>query len=82
MVTFKSGYISQSVWSLFSLLGSSPFVSIHGTLNQYKFIQILDKCMIPLRSKCHCGNNELIYQDGGSGHQLSKKMYAFLYAKD
>ena len=39
--TFKSGYVSMSVWGLFSARGRTPLVRIVGTLNQQKYIEIL-----------------------------------------
>ena len=78
--TFKSGYVSLSVWGLFSARGRSSLVLIDGTLNQSKYIDILDNYVLPFKNKYHAGSNEFIYQHDGCGPHSSKKLSAFLDA--
>lgn len=79
--TFKSGFVSLSVWGLFSARGRSPLVLIDGTLNQFKYIEILSKYVLPFKTEFHPGNNEFLYQHDGCGPHRAKKVSAFLEAK-
>ena len=65
---------------LLSARGRSPLVLIDGTLNQSKYIQILDTYVLPFKNKYHIGNNEFLYQHDGCGPHRAKKVSAFLDA--
>ena len=51
--TFKSGFISLSVWGMFSSKGRSPLVRISGTLNQNEYRQIIQDYVIPFKNQLH-----------------------------
>ncbi len=53
---------------------------IDGTLNQSKYIQILDTYVLPFENKYHFGNNEFLHQHDGCGPHRAKKLSAFLDA--
>ena len=80
LTTFKSGFVSLSVWGMVSARGSSPLVRISGTLNQEKYFNILKNYELPFKYVHHNGNNEFLYQHDGCGPHRAKKVSAFLEA--
>ena len=76
--TFKSGYVSKSVCGLFSARGRSPLVRIEGTLNEYKYIDILTQYLLPFKQKYHPRTQDFIYQHDGFGPHRAKRVSAFL----
>ena len=46
---FKSGNASLCIFGMFSSHGRSPLVRISGTLNQFKYIEILRQYVLPFR---------------------------------
>ncbi|MEN2497882.1 MAG: hypothetical protein MHMPM18_005210 [Marteilia pararefringens] len=50
------------IWACFSYRGISEVANIDGTVNNEKYIEIMEKCLMPFISKYH-SNNEFIYQD-------------------
>ena len=77
---FKSGFVSLSVWGLFSTRGRSRLVRISGPLNQYKYINILKQHVLPFKNTFHPGSNDFLYQDDGCGPHRAKKVSRFLEA--
>ena len=78
MHTFKSGYVSLSVWGLFSARGRSPLVRIDGKMNQYKYIDTLTQYVLPFKQKYHSRMRDFIYQHDGCGPHRAKRVSAFL----
>ena len=60
--TFKSGYVSISVWGVFSALGRTPLVRINGTLNMGKYIEILKGYKEPFAVSTHGGMKQAVFQ--------------------
>ena len=79
--TFKSGFVSLSVWGLFSSKGRSPLIRITGTLNQHKYIEILKQYVLPFKAQNHSGSNEFIFQHDGCGPHRAKNVSLFLEAE-
>ena len=65
--TFKSGYVTLSVWAAFSLYGRTPLVRIAGNLNQHKYRDIIEKYLLPFASTYHSGADNFIFQHDGCG---------------
>ena len=76
--TFKSGYVSLSVWGIFSSRGRTPLVSICGTLNQIKYIDVLKNYVLPFKKQYHSSPIDFIYQHDGCGPNHAKSVAAFL----
>ena len=78
--TFKSGFVSLSVWGTFSSKGRSPLVGISGTLNQNKYGQILQDYVIPFKNQWHAALIKFIYQHDACDLHRVKSVSAFLEA--
>ena len=78
MPTFKSGNASLSVWNAFSRHGHSPLVSFSGTLNQFKYIQILNQYVLPRKNTHESANLGFIYQHDGRAPHRAKRVVNFL----
>ena len=76
--TFKSGYVSISVWAGFSGLGRTPLVRIEGTLRQEKYKEILEKQVLPFASKHYGGSNNFTFQQDNFGPHKAKSIKAYL----
>ena len=50
---------------------------INGTLNQYKYDEILKQYMIPFNNRYHTGNTGFAYQYDGCGTHQAKRVAAF-----
>ncbi len=81
MPTFKSGNASLSVWSAFSRHGRSPFVCISGTLNQLKYIHILNPYVLPLKNTHESADLKFIYHHDGCGTHRANRVADFLHLK-
>ena len=79
--SFKSGFVSLSVWGMFSSSGRSPLVRIPGTLNQDKYINILQQYVLQFKTVYRPGKNDFLYQHVGCGPHRAKKVSLFLEAK-
>ena len=79
--TFKSGYVSISVWAAFSMHGRTPLIRIAGNLNQYKYKDILEKHLVPFAEARHGGFNKFILQQENCGAHRAKSVAAYLEAK-
>ena len=77
---FKSGFVSLSVWILFSTGGCCRLVCINGRLNQYKYISILKQYVLPFKNTFHPGSNEFLYQHDECGPHRANKVSPFLEA--
>ena len=51
---------------------------IDGTLNQSKYVDVLDNYVLSFKNKYHAGGNEFLYQYDGCGPHRAKKVSAFL----
>ncbi len=80
--TFKSGYVSLSVWGGFSVCGRTPLVRIEGNLNAEKYRNILQDYVLPFASKYHGRVREFIYQHDGCGPHRAKSITEFLRSKN
>ena len=78
--TFKSGNASLCIWGMFSAYGRSPLVRVYGTLNQFKYIDILKNNVLQLKNAHCCRNLEFTYQHDGCGPHRAKKVSKFLEA--
>ena len=76
--TFKSGYVTLSVWGMFSARGRSKLVQLTGTLNQEKYKMILEKYVLPFMKTCHSGDGNFIYQHDGCSAHRAKSVSAYL----
>ena len=65
---------------MFSSYGRSPLVRITGTLDQFKYIDILRNNVLPLKNKFYFGNTGFIYQHHGCGPHRAKRVAALLDA--
>ena len=80
--TFKSGYVSLSVWGMFSSQGKSPLVRLCGTMDQRKYIQILRNYVVPFKEQLHSGPIGFMYQHDGCGAHRAKIVSVFLEAEN
>lgn len=80
--TFKSGNASLCIWGMFSSYGRSPLVRIYGTLNQFKYMEILEQYVLPFKNKINSANLGFMYQHDGCGPHRAKKVAAFLNANN
>ena len=78
--TFKSVFVSLSVWGLFWSHGRTPSDRIYGTLNQDAYIEMLKQYVIPFRRTIHGNNAEFNHQHDGCGPHRAKTVSAFLEA--
>ena len=76
--TFKSGYVSLSVWGMFSSQGKSPLVRLCGTMDQRKYIQILKNYVVRFKEQLHSGPIGFIYQHDVCAAHRAKSVCAFL----
>ena len=68
--TFKSGYVTLSVWGRFTARGRNKLLQLTGTLNQVKCKTILETYLLPFMKTHHSGDRNFIYQhDGCSAHR-------------
>ena len=79
--TFKSGYVTLSVWGAFSIYGRTPLVRIYGTLNQHKYRDILENYLLPFANTYHGGVKHLILQQDGCGPHRAKSINTYLAEK-
>ena len=54
--TFKSGYVSLSVWGGFCAHGRTPLVRMNGNLKQEKYKEIIENFVLHIGT-AHNGNN-------------------------
>ena len=79
MPTFKSGNTSLSISGMFSSIERSPLVRISGTLDQFKYIQILKKHVIPFKDRHSNADIGFMYQHGGCRPHRAKRVAEFLH---
>ena len=65
---------------MFSSHGRSPLVRTSGTLDQFRYIDILKKYVLPFKNTFHSGNAGFMYQHDGCGPHRAKRVAAFLDA--
>ncbi len=80
--TFKSGYVSLSIWGGFSKQGRTDLVRIRGNLNQHKYKQILSSYVIPFASTKHQGLRNFLFQQDGCGPHRAKSIKQYLDAEN
>ena len=78
--TFKSGYVSLSVWGGFSMYGRTPLVRIEGNLNQSKYRKIIEGYVMPFASKNHGNLRNFVYQQDGCAAHRAKSIIGYLDA--
>ena len=76
--TFKSGYVSMSVWGAFSALGRTPLVRINGTLNKDKYIEILKQYIEPFSVSKHGSLKHVVFQQDNCGPHHAKSVSNYL----
>ncbi len=59
--TFKSGYVSLSVWAAFSSRGRTPLIKIEGTLKQKRYKEILKNGLAPFIVKYHESDDNVVF---------------------
>ncbi len=74
---FKSDYESLSVWRLLSERGRSPLVQIQGTLNQLKYIEIMNQYELPFKADYHCRITDFVNQHDGYRPHRAKRYLNF-----
>ena len=79
--TFKSGYVSLSVWAAFSARGRTPLIKIEGTLKQERYKEILDSELVPFISKHYGNTDSVVFQQDNCGPHKAKSVSSFLYEK-
>ena len=67
---------------MFSSHGCSPLVRISGTQDQYKYIEILKKGVLPFKNTFYSGKTGFMYQQDGCGPHRAKRAATFLDAND
>ncbi len=82
ILTFKSGYVSLSIWGGFSKQGRTDLVRIRGNLNQHKYKQILSRYVIPFASTKHQGLRNFLFQQDGCGPHRAKSIKQYLDAEN
>ncbi len=70
------------VWVIFSAHGRSTLVRIYGTLNQHKYINILQQCVLPFRTIERPIDATFTYQHDGCRTHRAKNMDEFLSTND
>ena len=78
--TFKSGYVTLSVWAAFSIHGRTPLVRISGTLNQHKYEEILEGYIVPFANAYQGGTGGFIFQQDNCGPHKAKSIKSFIYS--
>ena len=76
--TFKSGYVSMSVWGAFSALGHTLLVRINGSLNKDKYVEILKEYIEPFSVSKHGGLKHVVFQQDHCGPHLAKSVSNYL----
>ena len=77
--TFKSGNASLSIWGMFSSIGRSPLVRITGTLDQFKYIEILKQHVIPFKDRQSNANIGFMYHHDGCEPHRAMRVAEFLH---
>ncbi len=67
---------------MFSRYGRSPLVRTQGTLNQFKYMEILKQYVIPFKNKHNSNNSDFMCRHDGCGPHRAKKVAALLNAID
>ncbi len=80
--TFKFGNASLRIWDMFLSHRRSPLVRISGTLNEFKYIEILRQYVLPHKHRHHAANLRFIYQHDGCGQHHAKRVAEYLNAND
>ena len=78
--TFKSGYVSISVWAAFSVHGRTPLVRIEGTLKKSQYCNILQNHLLPFAAKYYSTPTDVIFQQDNCGPHKAKTVRQFLDA--
>ena len=79
--TFKSGYVTLSVWAAFSMFGRTTLVRINGSLNQWKYRDILEEHSLPFANKYHGGTDHFIFQHDNCGPHRAKSIKSYMSSK-
>ncbi len=72
--TLKSSNAYLCIWGMFAIFGRCNLVRISGTLNQFKYIDILRQYILPLTSAHQAANFRFIYQHDGCGPHHAKRV--------
>ncbi len=80
--TFKSGNASLCACGMFSAHGRSLLVRISGTLNQHKYIDILQQYVLPFKTTVHPINAAFTYQNDGCRPHRALKVGLYLKQND
>ena len=77
--TFKSGNALLSIWGMVSSIGRSPLVRITGTLDQFKYIEILKQHVTPFEDRHTNAYIGFMYHHDGCGPHRAKRVAEFLH---
>ena len=81
LLTFKSGYVTVSVWAAFSMSGLTPLARIEGTLNKDKYRNVLDNYLLSFANMYHGGTNGMIFQHDNCGPHRANSIKAYIYIR-
>ncbi len=76
--TFKSGYVSLSVWGAFCSTARTPLVRINGTLKQEKYKDIIENYIVPLAKEQYGSTSSFVFQQDNCGPHKAKSVRTFL----
>ncbi len=79
---FRFGNASFSTWVMFSCYARSPLVRISGTINQFKYSEILMQYVFPLRNKPQAANLRILYQHDVCGPHHAESVPSFINLND
>ena len=79
--TFKSDYEPISVWGCFSAFGTSNLVRFEGTLNQTKYLKLLQYHVENFASKSYGGLDQFIFQQDNFAVHQAKSVLSYTNKK-
>ena len=80
--TFKSGYLTISVWGGFSFSRRTPLVGTVGTFIQHTHRAIIDAHVLPFKGEKHGENNAFTLQEDICGLHRARSTATYLQNKD
>ncbi len=80
--TFKSGYVSLSVWGAFCAHGRTPLVRILGTLKQEKCKEIIENYILPMGNTYYRSTSDFVFQQDNCGPHKAKSITTYLDANN
>ncbi len=82
MPTFKSDYVSLSVWGAICAHGRTPLVRIVGTLKQEKYKEIIENYILPMGNTYYGSLSDFVFQQDNCKPHKSKSITAYLDANN